>query len=43
MARLQPVVVVVEDDPPIRRFLRTGLRTHGFEVFEAETGRQGLV
>lgn len=43
MSGLSPVVVVIEDDPPIRRFLRTGLRSHGFEVFEAGTGRQGLV
>jgi two-component system KDP operon response regulator KdpE len=38
----KPVIVVVEDDPQIRRFLRTGLSTHGFEVHEAETGRTGL-
>jgi len=38
----KPVIVVIEDDPQIRRFLRTGLGTHGFEVHEAETGRAGL-
>ena len=38
----KPVIVVIEDDPQIRRFLRTGLTTHGFEVHEAETGRAGL-
>lgn len=43
MARLSPVIIVVEDDPPIRRFLRTGLRSHDFEVFEAENGQQGLI
>lgn len=43
MAGVKPVVIVIEDDPPIRRFLRTGLRSHGFEVFEAGAGRQGLV
>lgn len=42
MSRLQPVVVVIEDDPPIRRFLRTGLATHGFSVYEATTGKQGI-
>jgi two-component system KDP operon response regulator KdpE len=36
-------IVVVEDDPAIRLFLRTGLGAHGFKVFEAETGRQGIV
>ena len=43
MANPKPVVVVIEDDPPIRRFLRTGLSTHGFIVFEADNGRQGIV
>jgi two-component system KDP operon response regulator KdpE len=36
-------VVVIEDDPQIRRFLRTGLSAHGFSLHEAETGKQGLV
>jgi two-component system KDP operon response regulator KdpE len=36
-------VVVVEDDPQIRRFLRTVLPPEGFEVYEAETGERGLV
>jgi two-component system KDP operon response regulator KdpE len=35
--------VVVEDDPQIRRLLRTVLPPEGFEVFEAETGERGLV
>jgi two-component system, OmpR family, KDP operon response regulator KdpE len=37
-----PVIVVIEDDPQIRRFLRTGLQSHGFAVEEAETGERGL-
>ncbi|MGB8435334.1 MAG: response regulator [Burkholderiales bacterium] len=36
-------VVVIEDDPQIRRFLRTVLPTEGFAVFEAETGERGIV
>lgn len=43
MAKTDPVIIVIEDDPSIRRFLRTGLSTHGFSVFEAETGKQGIV
>ncbi|HLF98806.1 MAG TPA: response regulator [Methylococcaceae bacterium] len=39
----QPVIVVIEDDPPMRRFLRTSLGSQGFKVHEADTGRQGLV
>jgi two-component system KDP operon response regulator KdpE len=35
-------IVVIEDDPQIRRFLRTGLAAHGFVLHEAETGKQGL-
>jgi two-component system KDP operon response regulator KdpE len=36
-------IIVIEDDPPIRRFLRTALETHGFEVVEAATGKQGVI
>jgi two-component system KDP operon response regulator KdpE len=43
MAHSKPTVVVIEDDPPIRRFLRTGLSTHDFVVFEAGNGRQGII
>jgi two-component system KDP operon response regulator KdpE len=43
MANPAPVVVVIEDDPQMRRFLRTGLGSQGFQIFEAETGRQGLI
>lgn len=38
-----PVIIVIEDDPQMRRFLRTSLRSQEFQVFEAETGRRGLV
>ncbi len=43
MAKTNPIIIVIEDDPPIRRFLRTGLSAQGFTVFEAETGKQGLI
>ncbi len=35
-------VLVIDDEAPIRRFLRTALTTHGYKVFEASTGRDGL-
>lgn len=43
MANLKTVVVLIEDDPPIRRFLRTSLIAQGFEVHEADCGQRGLV
>lgn len=43
MTHASPVIVVIEDDPAIRLFLRTGLGAHGFKIFEADSGRQGIV
>jgi two-component system KDP operon response regulator KdpE len=43
MTQAHPVIVVIEDDPQIRRFLRTGLQAHEFDVHEAETGKLGLI
>jgi len=36
------VVLVVEDDPQIRRFLRATLPAHGYRLLEAATGADGL-
>ncbi len=35
-------VLVIDDEPPIRRLLRTSLGAEGFEVLEAETGEEAL-
>jgi two-component system, OmpR family, KDP operon response regulator KdpE len=35
-------VIVVDDEPAIRRFLRTSLRAEGYEVIEEETGEAAL-
>lgn len=43
MTLLKLKIIVIEDDPPIRRFLRTALETHGFEIVEAATGKQGVI
>jgi two-component system KDP operon response regulator KdpE len=43
MSKIEPVIIVIEDDPAIRRFLRTGLNSHGFMIFTAETGKQGII
>ena len=42
-ARPDPAVVVVEDEPQIRRFLRAALGGQGYRVYEASTGADGLV
>ena len=36
------VVVVVEDEPQIRRFVRSALESEGWQVFEADTAQRGL-
>jgi two-component system, OmpR family, KDP operon response regulator KdpE len=35
-------VLVVDDEPAIRRFLRASLAAHGYAVFEADTGQAAL-
>jgi len=35
-------VLVIDDEPPIRKLLRMGLGSQGYEVIEAATGRAGL-
>jgi two-component system KDP operon response regulator KdpE len=38
-----PVVVLIEDEPQIRRFLRATLTSHGYRLFEVATGTDALV
>jgi len=42
MASRQTSILVVDDEPQIRRFLRTSLAAQDYEVLEAETGREAL-
>jgi len=37
-----PVVLVIEDEMPIRRFLRVTLANHGYRFVEAATAQEGL-
>ncbi|MGV8803807.1 MAG: two-component system response regulator KdpE [Polaromonas sp.] len=37
-----PVVIVIEDEPQIRRFVRGALEAEGWQVFEAGTLQRGL-
>jgi len=38
-----PIALLIEDEPQIRRFLRTALEAEGWIVHETDTARQGLV
>jgi len=38
----QPVVILIEDETQIRRFVRAALEADGWQVFEADTARRGL-
>lgn len=38
-----PLALIVEDEPPIRRFVRMALESEGWRVVEAATRRQGLI
>ncbi|WP_315738672.1 MULTISPECIES: response regulator transcription factor [unclassified Bradyrhizobium] len=35
-------VLVIDDEPPIRKLLRMGLTTQGYEILEASNGRMAL-
>jgi two-component system, OmpR family, KDP operon response regulator KdpE len=43
MADLEPTLLVIEDEPQIRRFLRATLTANGYRLLEATTGHEGLV
>src|SRR5262245_64179395 len=38
-----PVVVLIEDEPQIRKFLRATLEGQGYRLFEATSGADGVV
>lgn len=42
MTETGPVILVIEDEPQIRRFLRATLADHGFRLVEAATAQAGL-
>jgi two-component system KDP operon response regulator KdpE len=42
MTKHEPTILLVEDEPQVRRFLRTMLATHGYHLVEAETAAAGL-
>ena len=38
-----PIILLIEDEPPIRRFLRASLPAQGYHLEEATTGEEGLL
>lgn len=42
MSENEAVIIVIEDEKQIRRFLRSILESEGYQVHEAENGKQGL-
>lgn len=40
MSAPAPLILLVEDEAPIRRFLRSALEAEGYRLAEAETGKQ---
>ena len=43
MSEPLPVIIVIEDEPTIRRFVRMSLEAEGYRVFEADTVQRGLI
>jgi two-component system, OmpR family, KDP operon response regulator KdpE len=39
---LKPTILVIEDEPPLQKFLRVTLTSHNYNVIEAVTGESGL-
>jgi two-component system KDP operon response regulator KdpE len=42
MSEAKAQVLLVEDDAPMRKFIRLALVAHGYRVIEAETAREGM-
>jgi two-component system KDP operon response regulator KdpE len=42
MTAAPPKVLVIDDEPPIRKLLRMGLTTQGYQIIEASNGKTAL-
>jgi hypothetical protein len=42
MVSAEPLVLVIEDDRQIRRFLKASLATQAYRLVETDKGREGL-
>ena len=43
MTESSPTALLVEDEPQIRRFVRTAMESEGWHIVESETLKQGLI
>lgn len=43
MSEVQPVALLVEDEPQVRHFVRTALEAEGWRVFESDNIKRGLI
>jgi two-component system KDP operon response regulator KdpE len=43
MTQDKELILLIEDEPQMRRFLRVTLHTHGYRLIEASTGQEGLM
>src|SRR5438270_10817830 len=42
MAELRPTILVIEDEPPLKKFLRITLQSQNYAVIEASRGEEGI-
>jgi two-component system KDP operon response regulator KdpE len=42
MAEPRPTILVIEDEPPLRKLLRVTFESHGYAMLEATRGEEGL-
>src|SRR5207237_3139538 len=42
MAELRPTILVIEDDPSLKKFLRITLQSQSYTVIEATRGEEGI-
>ena len=43
MADDKELILLIEDEPQMRRFLRVTLQSHGYRFIEAASGQEGLM
>lgn len=43
MSDTPPVILVIEDDPAIQKFLQVSLEAQGYTILQCDTGKRGLI